>query len=433
MVIAVLSILFCTYLFFGLYVFSLNPRDKINRIFFLVTLIFALISALAIFHQIPYLNKYNQLWYKIQSMLYSYNLYMIVIFSAALTRVSKRVMFYIFLLSLPFLYISVKICFVPLENVIFNSKSNITYLVKFTKKAHEAANEVSVINLFYLSLSSLLLIMGYRKSNSRKLKRQTAIILTTLAISVIITFIDYGILFQSSDNLNARRIPGFVNLYSLIWIFGIWYSLVKYRFLSIDKAVICQDIISNIDEMVVLLNPDFHILMVNEKLKEAIGSEGNIYGKHISCLILEYETIISELKKDKAADEISISCRINLIDQQQDRICVNSKIKIIKDKFKDIIGYLIISKEIKELKQLWEIYKITHREANIIQLVIAGRTNHEIAEELGITERTVKSHMTHIFNKLGVDSRTQLLIKLIDFNLIPKDQSDRILFLKEPP
>ena len=151
----------------------------------------------------------------------------------------------------------------------------------------------------------------------------------------------------------------------------------------------------------------------------------------MSYLIHEHETIAGELQEHQADNEISFSCRINFIDREQDRICVDSKIKMFKDKFKDIIGYLIIAKEIKELKQLREIYKITYREASVIQSVIAGRTNHEIAEELGITERTVKSHMTHIFNKLGIDNRIQLLIKLKDFNLIPEVQADKILFLKQ--
>ena len=48
---------------------------------------------------------------------------------------------------------------------------------------------------------------------------------------------------------------------------------------------------------------------------------------------------------------------------------------------------------------------ITEREFEILQMVAEGARNKEIAYKLGITERTVKAHLSHIFQKLNVDSR----------------------------
>jgi DNA-binding NarL/FixJ family response regulator len=50
---------------------------------------------------------------------------------------------------------------------------------------------------------------------------------------------------------------------------------------------------------------------------------------------------------------------------------------------------------------------LSHREREVIRLVAAGRSNKQIARELGITERTVKFHVTSILNKLGADNRAQ--------------------------
>jgi DNA-binding NarL/FixJ family response regulator len=50
---------------------------------------------------------------------------------------------------------------------------------------------------------------------------------------------------------------------------------------------------------------------------------------------------------------------------------------------------------------------LTPRELAVLRLVAAGQSNREIAESLGITERTVKFHVTAIFNKLGADNRAQ--------------------------
>jgi len=50
---------------------------------------------------------------------------------------------------------------------------------------------------------------------------------------------------------------------------------------------------------------------------------------------------------------------------------------------------------------------LSQREIQILQMLACGTTNVEIAQSLNISPHTVKSHITHIFNKLGVNSRTQ--------------------------
>ena len=48
---------------------------------------------------------------------------------------------------------------------------------------------------------------------------------------------------------------------------------------------------------------------------------------------------------------------------------------------------------------------LTDREVQVLEAVARGERNKEIAYHLGISERTVKAHLTSIYNKLGVDSR----------------------------
>lgn len=50
---------------------------------------------------------------------------------------------------------------------------------------------------------------------------------------------------------------------------------------------------------------------------------------------------------------------------------------------------------------------LTDREADVLRLVQQGMANKQIARHLGITERTVKAHLTKIFDTLGVSDRTQ--------------------------
>ncbi len=61
---------------------------------------------------------------------------------------------------------------------------------------------------------------------------------------------------------------------------------------------------------------------------------------------------------------------------------------------------------------------LTARERDILRLMVNGLSNREIAEELVITEGTVKNHVTNILSKLGVQSRTQAALKAKQSRLI---------------
>ncbi len=57
-------------------------------------------------------------------------------------------------------------------------------------------------------------------------------------------------------------------------------------------------------------------------------------------------------------------------------------------------------------------FQISRREAEVLAHVLRGRKACEIANQLGITEYTVKDHLKHAYSKLGVSSRGQLLSRL---------------------
>ena len=51
--------------------------------------------------------------------------------------------------------------------------------------------------------------------------------------------------------------------------------------------------------------------------------------------------------------------------------------------------------------------RLTDREADVLRLLDTGASNREIAKSLFVTEATVKTHLVHLFDKLGVDSRAR--------------------------
>ncbi len=64
----------------------------------------------------------------------------------------------------------------------------------------------------------------------------------------------------------------------------------------------------------------------------------------------------------------------------------------------------------KKLEVKGQIYDLTETEIKIIKLVLTGMTNREIADELYISEKTVKFHLYKIFKKLTVKNRAGLIL-----------------------
>ncbi len=62
--------------------------------------------------------------------------------------------------------------------------------------------------------------------------------------------------------------------------------------------------------------------------------------------------------------------------------------------------------------------RLTRREREVLELIAAGRSNKRIAFELGIAEKTVKTHVGHLFAKLGVTDRTQAALIAVQSGLV---------------
>lgn len=62
--------------------------------------------------------------------------------------------------------------------------------------------------------------------------------------------------------------------------------------------------------------------------------------------------------------------------------------------------------------------KLSKREMEVLKEMVKGKTNKDIAKSLFVSEKTVKTHVSHIFNKLQVSDRTQAAIYAIENKLI---------------
>lgn len=63
---------------------------------------------------------------------------------------------------------------------------------------------------------------------------------------------------------------------------------------------------------------------------------------------------------------------------------------------------------------------LSSRELEVLSKVVQGKSNQKIAQELFISEKTVKNHVAHILEKLGIPNRLQLIIFALQEGLLPE-------------
>jgi len=63
-------------------------------------------------------------------------------------------------------------------------------------------------------------------------------------------------------------------------------------------------------------------------------------------------------------------------------------------------------------------YILTKREKEIFTLLVNNKTTKEIAKHLGISEKTVRNHISNAMQKLGVKGRAQAVVELLRMKII---------------
>jgi two-component system, NarL family, response regulator LiaR len=74
---------------------------------------------------------------------------------------------------------------------------------------------------------------------------------------------------------------------------------------------------------------------------------------------------------------------------------------------------------IGEMRNLHSAEQLTEREWAVLRLLARGQSNREIAQNLQISETTVKTHVKNVLGKLGVPSRTQAALYAVRVGLVP--------------
>ena len=66
-----------------------------------------------------------------------------------------------------------------------------------------------------------------------------------------------------------------------------------------------------------------------------------------------------------------------------------------------------------QIEKLMASFKLTQRESEVLNWVIKGKTNRDIGDILGTRPKTITKHLEHVFEKLGVETRTAAAARVL--------------------
>ena len=207
--------------------------------------------------------------------------------------------------------------------------------------------------LFYIyyilfTLLSLYFIYFYgRKTKTIIEKKQAKIIAFSIFASLII-----GTIFDVvMPELSLYNIPTLGNLFISIFAVGLIYVIVKYQFLTFTPAIAAENIISAMDELLILLDREANILTVNNATLDSLQYEQKeLEGKSVSLLFQEdnfKKNLLEIIKKE----EVIKNHDSNLLTKNGKIVPIIYSSSPMKNEDGIVIGTVFIARDITELKQ----------------------------------------------------------------------------------
>ena len=88
------------------------------------------------------------------------------------------------------------------------------------------------------------------------------------------------------------------------------------------------------------------------------------------------------------------------------------------ERVQDIVQHLRAAGREAEAKAVTPAMMLTRRELQIVAAIVEGASNKDIGQQFSLSEQTVKNHLSHIFDKVGVSNRLELALYAVHHKLL---------------
>ncbi|GEM_PF-1470758 len=412
----------------GVYILFVHRKNPLNRRYFYMTLCIAVWLFGASFAYSGENREEVLFWFRICSFgfifLHAYTLHFVITLTSPQLKAPASVALY--LLYLPSIYFQYKSLTGSLVFRDFIKQG--TYWTAVPDFNSPLFLLLIANYLLYYACSAILLIR-YAKKTSLKKEKTKAWLLFSAILSTIFFY-----------NLEPFLVPFFTEykplvvspLFSIVWISIVGYAILRYRFLAYTPSKITQEILDGIDEAVLVFGPDLRLLYANAfvlrlQSKESFRSGtlplnfASFYG-----WFLESKGLKNALSELLSGAKKSFSCVITFRSFPQKHF--QARFSSIRDTDGSNSGIVFIGKEVITKSSLFKEKGITRKEEQVLEHLIKGETLKEIADSEHMGLRTVKTHCAHLYQKLGVKNRVQLMELFHTHNILPERESERKLF-----
>lgn len=257
--------------------------------------------------------------------------------------------------------------------------------------------------IIYFSISGILLLYKFIHTRVKREKRQSINILLSIFISLIMS-LTADIIFPL---INIPYVPAIAPIFTLIFAFVIGYTITKHQLMKLTPEIATEKIISQIDNLIILINTDFKIISTNKFLETLTGySLKDLFRKYLDVLFESddaHEVFrILKLKHLYDSETLNLEVKIKMKKTEEMiplRIFINS---IEEQESKDLLGFLIVGFDLRQQIHIDELEK--GKEIQTLKSKFITMASHEFRTPLSTIMLSVDILERHSY-KLSDDKR----------------------------
>lgn len=243
-----------------------------------------------------------------------------------------------------------------------------------------------------------------RSARAARERRQSTLLATGAALSLGLIVAEFNIPLVIEDWSIPSQSPLLLTLWMGAMVYGVW----RYGLLRISPRLMAEQILNSIEDLVLLYDMNGRRSFVNQKAAAVLGPTTAIKRPDPDPFADPVARVLAT-SAQWSTEEPERQFRATVAGADDCPLLVHARVKPAFDRFNDPIGVVVSANVVLESVSVAERYRLTERESEVLQYLASGLSIGRTASALSITARTVKAHITHVYQKTGAANRVELL------------------------